>query len=76
MWTTLPANTFVPIDNTIEVKRRAIEQYQSQLALCNYQAAFLGLAAYRSLFCPSSSYAEAFLVCDSREILNFSQGAM
>lgn len=69
VWRPLAANTFVPIDNTVEVKRRAIEQYQSQLALCNYQSGVLGLAAYRSLFCPASRYAEAFFVCDRNEIL-------
>ena len=62
--------TFRSID-TMDAKRRAIEQYQSQLSQLNYREGFVGLAAYRSLFCPSSSYAEAFLVCDSREFLNF-----
>ncbi|MBW8884731.1 MAG: PIG-L family deacetylase, partial [Planctomycetia bacterium] len=70
VWKPLPANTYVPIDGTIETKRRAIEQYQSQLPQLNYREGFLGLAAYRSLFCPGSSYAEAFLVCDRREMLN------
>jgi hypothetical protein len=42
------------------------------LAQLNYRDAFLGLAAYRSLFCPSSKYAEAFLVCDHRELLTLS----
>jgi LmbE family N-acetylglucosaminyl deacetylase len=69
VWKPLPANTFVPIDHTIETKRQAMEQYKSQLALCNYREAYLGLAAYRSLFCPPSRYAEAFLVCDRSEIL-------
>jgi LmbE family N-acetylglucosaminyl deacetylase len=68
VWRPLAANTFVPIDGTMEVKRRAIEQYQSQLKQLNYHEGFLGLAAYRSLFCPSTKYAEAFLVCDRDEI--------
>jgi N-acetylglucosamine malate deacetylase 1 len=70
VWKPLPANTFVPIDRTLEAKRRAIDQYQSQLGQLNYREGFLGLAAYRSLFCPSSSYAEAFLVCQPNEILS------
>jgi LmbE family N-acetylglucosaminyl deacetylase len=70
VWKPLPANTYVPIDRTLETKRRAIDQYESQLAQLNYREAFLGLAAYRSLFCPSSKYAEAFLVCDHHELLN------
>jgi N-acetylglucosamine malate deacetylase 1 len=68
IWKPLPANTFVPIDRTMQAKREAIEQYQSQLAQLNYREGFVGLAAYRSLFCPASSYAEAFLVCDHREL--------
>jgi N-acetylglucosamine malate deacetylase 1 len=69
VWKPLPANTFVPIDRTLESKRQAIDQYESQLAQLNYRDGFLGLAAYRSLFCPSSKYAEAFLVCDRQELL-------
>jgi N-acetylglucosamine malate deacetylase 1 len=69
VWKPLPANTFVPIDRTLETKKLAIEQYQSQLAQLNYREGFLGLSAYRSLFCPSSKYAEAFLVCDRQELL-------
>ena len=72
VWRPLPANTFVPIDPTIDSKRRAIEQYKSQLAQLNYQEGILGLAAYRSLFCPPSKYAEAFLVCDLEEMLSLS----
>lgn len=69
VWKPLPANTFVPIDRTLEAKRRAIEKYESQLVQLNYREGFLGLSAYRSLFCPSSKYAEAFFVCDRQEML-------
>jgi N-acetylglucosamine malate deacetylase 1 len=69
IWKPLPANTFVPIDGTVEYKRQAIEQYESQLAQLNYREGMLGLSAYRSLFCPPSKYAEAFLVCDLGEML-------
>jgi len=72
VWKPLPANTFVPIDHTMQAKRQAIEQYQSQLPQLNYREGFVGLAAYRSLFCPGSSFAEAFWVCDRREMLNLS----
>jgi len=70
VWKPLTANTFVPIDHTLPAKRRAIEQYRSQLAQLNYCEGFLGLAAYRSLFCPASRYAEAFWVCNRDELLN------
>ena len=69
IWKPLPANTFVPIDLTIDSKRRAIDQYESQLSQLNYRDGFMGLAAYRSLFCPPSKYAEAFLVCNLGEML-------
>jgi len=69
VWKPLPANTFVPIDLTIDSKRQAIDQYESQLAQLDYREAFLGLAAYRGLFCPPSKFAEAFLVCDRDEML-------
>src|SRR5262245_25469748 len=58
VWKPLPANTYVPIDGTMDAKRRAIDQYQSQLSQLNYREGFVGLAAYRSLFCPASNYAE------------------
>jgi len=70
VWKPLPANTYVPIDRTIGSKRQAIDQYQSQLRQLNYREGFVGLAAYRSLFCPGSSYAEAFWVCDRRELMD------
>ncbi len=70
VWKPLPANTFVPIDGTMATKQKAIEKYASQLAQLNYGEAFVGLAAYRSLFCPPSNYAEAFLVCDQQQFLS------
>jgi len=72
VWKPLPANTYVPIDGTIEAKRQAIDQYASQLEQLNYREGFLGLAAYRSLFCPPSKFAEAFLVCEAAELERFS----
>jgi LmbE family N-acetylglucosaminyl deacetylase len=68
VWKPLPANTYVPIDRTIEAKRQAIDQYASQLEQLNYREGFLGLAAYRSLFCPPSRFAEAFLVCEAADL--------
>lgn len=69
IWKPLLANTFVPIDGTIDAKLRAIDQYPSQLTQMNYREAFLGLASYRSLFCPPCRFAEAFYVCDYAELL-------
>jgi LmbE family N-acetylglucosaminyl deacetylase len=69
VWKPLPANTFVPIDITIDAKREAIDKYTSQLSQLNYRDGFLGLSAYRSLFCPPSKFAEAFWVCDAAEMI-------
>jgi LmbE family N-acetylglucosaminyl deacetylase len=65
VWTPMFADTYVPIDATIGFKQAAIDCHQSQLKVLDYRAAFLGLAAYRALFCPGSRYAEAFLVGNS-----------
>jgi LmbE family N-acetylglucosaminyl deacetylase len=64
VWTPMHANTYVPIDATVGFKQAAIERHRSQLKVLDYRAAFLGLAAYRALFCAGSRYAEAFLVQD------------
>jgi LmbE family N-acetylglucosaminyl deacetylase len=75
VWKPLAANTFVPIDGTIDAKLRAIEQYPSQLSQGNYREAFLGLASYRSLFCPPCKFAEAFFVCSQADLLRLNGAA-
>lgn len=69
VWTPLEPNIAIAIDTTIEAKIQAIRAHQSQLAVIDYEAAFRGLAAYRSLNCPSAKYAEAFFTCDSLSLL-------
>jgi LmbE family N-acetylglucosaminyl deacetylase len=69
IWKPLESNMLVPIDNTVGSKREAMLQYRSQLPQLNYHDGFLGLSAYRSLFCPPSRFAEAFYVCDKSEML-------
>ena len=56
------------VGRTVGWIAHAIEQYQSQIGQLNYREGFLGLAAYRSLFCPASTHAEAFLVCQPHEV--------
>ena len=56
---------FICIDTTVEAKMQAFKAHQSQASLLNYADGFLGLARYRSLFCPPAQYAEAFYNCDS-----------
>lgn len=73
VWTPLEQpSVCVPIDLTMDTKRAAIHAYQSQLACLDYLAAFQGLAAFRSLTCPGSRYAEAFLTVDRETVLRMS----
>lgn len=69
VWTPLRPNTCVPIDTTIESKAEAIRAHRSQLACLDYLSAFRGLAAYRSLSCAGSRYAEAFIAGDRESIV-------
>lgn len=69
VWTPQTPNIVLPIDDAIETKLAAINAYQSQITLLDYASAFRALAQYRSLFCPSSSYAEAFYTCDRSSLL-------
>lgn len=69
IWTPLVPTDHVPIDATMAAKREAIAQHQSQLECLDYMSAFVGLAAYRALACPPSSYAEAFLTMDTSTLL-------
>ena len=48
VWTPLFPNCVVRIDEVVEVKRRALSEYQSQLAELDYMHSGLGLNAYRS----------------------------
>lgn len=69
VWTPLPPTDHVPIDTTMPAKREAILKHASQLECLDYLGAFVGLAAYRALACPPSSYAEAFLTLDTPSLL-------
>jgi LmbE family N-acetylglucosaminyl deacetylase len=62
VWTALFPNCLVDISTVVEVKRRALGQYQSQLAVNDYLHAALGLNAYRGIALASreQQYAEAF----------------
>ena len=70
VWTPLGFNMLIPIDGTILHKKKAIQSYRTQLPQLNYRQGFIGLSAYRSAFCPPSSYAEAFFVCSQEEMLS------
>jgi LmbE family N-acetylglucosaminyl deacetylase len=62
VWTPLFPNCFVNIDEVVELKRRALGCYRSQLGELDYLHSALGLNAYRSaaLSGHSGRFAEAF----------------
>lgn len=62
VWTPLFPNCLVKIDQTIELKKRALACYRSQLAVVDYLHAGVGLNAYRSLALAGSGcrFVEAF----------------
>jgi LmbE family N-acetylglucosaminyl deacetylase len=62
VWTPLYPNCLVDIGETVDLKRRALEHYRSQLADNDYVHAALGLNAYRSMLLSRSTpgFVEAF----------------
>jgi LmbE family N-acetylglucosaminyl deacetylase len=65
VWTPLFPNCLVRIDDTVENKKQALQEYRSQLEQCDYLHASIGLNAHRSagLINPpgaAGGYAEAF----------------
>jgi LmbE family N-acetylglucosaminyl deacetylase len=62
VWTPLFPNIVVEIDATIELKKRALACYQSQLADMDYVHTGVGLNAYRSsaIGCKTARFVEAF----------------
>jgi N-acetylglucosamine malate deacetylase 1 len=62
VWTPLFPNCLVRIDETMDVKQRALRCYTSQLAIHDYAHCGAGLNAYRAMSLPSHSgrFAEAF----------------
>jgi LmbE family N-acetylglucosaminyl deacetylase len=69
VWTPLYPNCLVDIGETVEIKRRALEHYRSQLADNDYVHAALGLNAYRSMLLSRSTpgFAEAFFAAPLAE---------
>ncbi|MEP6546181.1 MAG: PIG-L deacetylase family protein [Gammaproteobacteria bacterium] len=71
VWTPLFPNCLVPIDAVIDVKRRALAHYRSQLTEVDYLHTGLGLNAYRSgaLLDVGCRFAEAFCAVSLDEYL-------
>lgn len=65
VWTPLYPNRCVWIDEVVEIKKRALAHYRSQLADADFEHGMLGLNAYRSMLRPGNArgrYAEAYCV--------------
>jgi LmbE family N-acetylglucosaminyl deacetylase len=68
VWTPLFPNCFVDINDAVEMKKQALQQYQSQLADKDYIHASLGLNAYRSIALEAEKgFVEAFYMAPLRD---------
>src|SRR4030042_5200610 len=69
IWTPLTApNCIIDITEQINLKRKALEQFQIQLAQFNFIEAVIGLSRYRGTFhMLADKYAEVFLKCSISE---------
>jgi LmbE family N-acetylglucosaminyl deacetylase len=60
IWATVQPTHIIDITSVWDVKRKAVEQYQSQLRYNDYVHMVGGLNAYRSIYLPSARHVEAF----------------
>ncbi|MBI2902340.1 MAG: PIG-L family deacetylase [Candidatus Methylomirabilis oxyfera] len=60
IWATVQPTHLLDITAVWELKRKAAEQYQSQLRYNDYLHKIAGLNAYRAFYLPSARYVEAF----------------
>ncbi len=60
IWATVQPTHVIDITPVWDVKRKAVEQYESQLRYCDYLHMVAGLNAYRTIHLPSARYVEAF----------------
>jgi LmbE family N-acetylglucosaminyl deacetylase len=62
IWATVQPSHAIDISAVWERKRKALEQYYSQLRYNDYLRMMEGLNAYRTLYLPSARYVEAYRV--------------
>lgn len=62
IWATVQPTHVIDITPVWEVKRKAVEQYESQLRYNDYLHMVAGLNAYRTIHLPSARYVEAYHV--------------
>jgi LmbE family N-acetylglucosaminyl deacetylase len=60
IWATVQPTHALDITAVWDLKRKAVEQYESQLRYNDYIYIGTGLNAYRTLYLPSARYVEAF----------------
>lgn len=60
IWGTVQPTHALDITSVWDVKRKAVEQYESQLRYNDYLYMVAGLNAYRTIYQPSARYMEAF----------------
>jgi LmbE family N-acetylglucosaminyl deacetylase len=72
VWSPLWPNVAVDITSVVDVKKKAIELYASQVAGLHYVDGTLGLNRYRALRV-YVDYAEAFFVAEQDEFVAFAQ---
>ncbi len=68
VWTPIAPNCLVDISSVIDVKRRALHQFRSQMAVIDFSRCIVGLHAYRSMIhLRGHGYAEAFVLVSAEE---------
>jgi len=60
IWATVQPTHVIDITAVWDVKRKAVEQYESQLRYNDYLHMVAGLNAYRTIHLPSARYVEAY----------------
>jgi len=60
IWATVQPTHVIDITPVWDVKRKAVEQYETQLRYHDYLHMVAGLNAYRTIHLPSARYVEAF----------------
>ena len=60
IWATVQPTHALDITAVWDLKRKAVEQYESQLRYNDYVYMGTGLNTYRTIYCPSARYVEAF----------------
>lgn len=69
VWNPINPNYLVDITSCIEIKKKALAEFKSQLRHFDYIHTAAGLNAYRSMAKIHGGFAEAFFICSAKEHL-------